>query len=193
MKIYLVRHGQTAWSLTGQHTGATDIPLTEHGEDEARRLRPRLDGIVFAHILSSPRSRARRTCELACAARPMEIEPDLAEWNYGAYDGLRSAEILARQPGWDIFADGCPGGESPDEIAARADRLIERLRGLDGNIALFSHGHFSRVFATRWLGAPITLGRHLSLSTGSLSVLAFDPHHPENAVLELWNATAATP
>jgi broad specificity phosphatase PhoE len=166
LKIYLVRHGQTTWSLSGQHTGATDIPLTAHGEEEARRLRPRLDPIPFTHVFSSPRARALRTCELACAAMPTEVEPDLAEWNYGEYEGLRGAEILARKPGWDIFNDGCPGGESP------------------------AHGHFSRVLTTRWLDAPIAFGKHLSLATGSLSVLGFDPHHPENAVLELWNATS---
>jgi broad specificity phosphatase PhoE len=151
-KLYLIRHGETEWSLSGQHTGSTDIPLTAHGEEEARRLVPRLSGTHFSVALCSPRQRAQRICELTGLGAVAQVEPDLAEWDYGDYEGLRTPEIAKERPGWNIFADG--NGELPNQVSVRADRLIGRLEALDGNVALFSHGHFSRVLAARWIGLP---------------------------------------
>src|SRR5580704_10030202 len=161
VKIYVVRHGETEWSLSGQHTGSTDIPLTGHGEEEARRLAPHLSCIRFSAALCSPRQRAKKTCELAGLGALAQVEPDLAEWDYGDYEGLRTSDIAKEQPGWNIFADGCPNGELPDQVSARADRLIGLLEVLDGNVALFSHGHFSRVLAARWIGLPTIGGLRL--------------------------------
>jgi broad specificity phosphatase PhoE len=175
-KLYVARHGETEWSLTGQHTRRTDIPLTAHGEDEARRLAPVLSGVQFSAVLCSPRQRARHTCELAGLGTSADTEADVAEWDYGDYEGLRSAEIVKDHSGWNIFADGCPNGETPAQVAARADRLIARLEALDGNVAVFSHGHFSRVLGARWIALPVIEGQHFSLSTGSLSILANDQH-----------------
>jgi broad specificity phosphatase PhoE len=191
LNVYFIRHGQTEWSLSGQHTGTTDIPLTARGEDEARELIPWLKQVRFGLVLTSPRRRARHTCELVGLGQEAQIEPDLAEWDYGDYEGKRSAEIAKTHPGWNIFQDGCPGGESPAAITARADRLIASLQSLEGNVALFSHGHFSSVLATRWIGLPVIEGQHLSLSTASLSILSYAPSHPEIRVIALWNATPA--
>jgi len=191
LRLYLIRHGETEWSLSGQHTGTSDIKLTAHGEDEARSLAPWLCGISFARVLISPRQRARRTCELAGLAPGAETTPDLAEWDYGEYEGMRSADIHKINPGWNIFRDGGPGGESPAQVSARADRLIDQLQSVEGNVALFSHGHFSCVLATRWIGLPVAEGEHLSLSTASLSILGYPPHHPDTRVISLWNATPA--
>jgi broad specificity phosphatase PhoE len=193
VKLYVVRHGETEWSLSGQHTGSTDIPLTAGGEEEAKRLAPWLSGISFSCALCSPRQRAQMTCELAGLGALAEIEPDLAEWDYGDYEGLRTPEILKERPGWNIFADGCPNGELPDQVSARADRLIRRLETLDGNVALFSHGHFSRVLTARWIGMPAIGGQRLMLDTGTLSILQDDPRHPENRVIALWNAGPSAP
>ena len=150
--IYLARHGETAWSLSGQHTGLTDLPLTERGESNARRLGERLRGLVFAKTVTSPLRRAVRTCELAGFGAVAEVDKDLVEWNYGQYEGRTSAEIHAERPDWQLFRDGCPGGESSAQIGARADRVVRRARAVDGNVLLFSSGHFLRVFAARWLG-----------------------------------------
>jgi probable phosphoglycerate mutase len=188
LRLHLIRHGQTEWSLSGQHTGSSDIPLTQHGEDEARALVPWLRGRRFTRVLCSPRQRARRTSELAGLVGA-ETEPALAEWDYGEYEGQRSADIHKTRPGWNIFADGCPGGETPAQVAARADGLIATLAALQGNVALFSHGHFSCVLATRWIGLPVIEGQHLSLSTASLSILGYAPSHPDVRVISLWNAT----
>ena len=177
--LYLIRHGGTAWSISGQHTGRTDIPLTPGGENEATRLKHRLDNIGFAHVLTSPSRRARRTCELVGLEGAAEIDPDLAEWDYGEYEGRRSVDILAERPGWNVFRDGCPGGETPPQVSDRADRLIARLRALDGAVALFSHGHFGSVLAARWIGLPVIEAQHLLLDTASLSVLGNHPHHPD--------------
>jgi broad specificity phosphatase PhoE len=182
----LVRHGETEWSLSGRHTGRTEVPLTARGEEGARALAPLLKDVAFSRVLTSPRLRAQRTCSLA-GPQGAEIEPDLAEWDYGDYEGLRSSEILALRPGWNIFADGCPGGETPDDVRARADRLIARLRTAGGDVALFSHGHFGRVLATRWIGLPVIGGQHLALSVASISVLGRDPSHPETSAITLWN------
>jgi len=191
LQIYLIRHGQTEWSQSGQHTGSTDIALTPHGEDEARHLRPWLSGIAFTRVLSSPRIRALRTAELTGIAAPVEVEPDLAEWDYGAFEGQRSAEIRLTNPYWSIYRDGCPGGESPEQITARADRLIDRLSAMSGNIALFSHGHFGRSVATRWIGLNLVEAQHFVLGTATVSILGFDPSHPETRVIASWNISPA--
>jgi probable phosphoglycerate mutase len=163
--IYLARHGETAWTVSGQHTGLTDIPLTERGERNARRLGDRLKGLKFAPVFTSPLQRARRTCELAGFGAVAEIDTDLVEWNYGFYEGRTTAEILKERADWQLFRDGCPGGESPVQISARADRVVARLRALDGNVLLFSSGHFLRVLAARWCGWEASFGR----STGQRS------------------------
>jgi probable phosphoglycerate mutase len=190
MELYYLRHGQTAWSLTGQHTGKTDLPLTPPGEAEARALAPLLHGIAFDQVLTSPRQRARRTAELA--GHPgATVEPDLAEWDYGDYDGLTIEEIRAQRPDWDIYRDGAPGGESPDQIVARADRLIARLTQQTGRIAAFSHGHFGRVLAVRWIGLPLAAAKHFAVDTASRSILDRDPGRGGRARIVQWNVRAA--
>jgi probable phosphoglycerate mutase len=193
LRLYLIRHGETEWSISGQHTGRSDIPLTGHGEDEARALAPSLRAISFSDVLTSPRQRARRTCELAGLGSRAEIEPDLAEWDYGEYEGQRSADIREARAGWMIFRDGCPGGETPAQVAARADRVIARLSWMHGDVAVFSHGQFSCVLAARWIGLPVIEARHFLLEPASLSVLGYNPDHPESAVIALWNSTPAAP
>jgi len=188
LHLYLVRHGETTWSLTHQHTGRTDIPLTEHGEEEARQLGKRLSGTKFDRTFSSPSQRAQRTCALVTSNAAIKIEPDLAEWNYGDYEGGCTADIRKERPNWNIFRDGCPGGEMPGQISDRADRLIAFLRTLDGKIALFSHGQFGCVLAARWIGLPVIEGPHFVLGTASLSILGYDPDHPKVPVIALWNA-----
>jgi broad specificity phosphatase PhoE len=187
LRLFLIRHGETDWSLTGQHTGRTDLPLTVFGEDEARSLVQRLRDVPFAQVLTSPRQRARRTCELAGLSGASEIVEDLAEWDYGDDEGRRSEDIRHERPDWDLFQDGCPKGETPAQVNARADRLCTRLRALDGNVALFTHGQFGSVLAARWIGLPLQQARHFPLGTGALSILGYDPHHPEVAVLASWN------
>jgi|GEM_PF-130710 len=190
LHLYLIRHGETEWALTSRHTGRTDIALTQNGEDEARKLGRHLRDIQFAHVLTSPLKRARRTCELVGLEGIPEIEPDLSEWNYGDYEGRRSVDIRKEEPNWNVFRDGCPHGEMPAEVSGRADRLIARLRTMDGKIALFSHGQFGAVLATRWIGLPLAEARHFPLATASLSILAFNPDHPEVPVIALWNAAS---
>lgn len=189
-QLYLIRHGETEWSLSGQHTGVTDVPLTARGEAEARELARRLAGIPFSRVLTSPRQRARRTCELAALNPASEIETDLVEWNYGDYEGRRSAEILQARPGWNLFLDGGLNGETPAQVSDRANRLIARLRTLKGNVALFTHGHFGRVLSVRWIGFPVSEGQHLQLDTASLSILGCDPHHHEMPVIVMWNSNS---
>jgi len=189
LRLYYIRHGETAWSLTGQHTGVTDIPLTANGEAGARELRPWLERVAFTQVLTSPRQRARRTCELAGLGARAEIEPDLAEADYGDYEGQLSADIEKDLPGWNLFRDGCPNGESPTQISERADRLIARLTGMQGDVALFSHGHLGAMLAARWLELPVLEGRHFPLTTCSVSILGFAAHHPGDRVIDLWNAT----
>jgi len=185
---YLARHGETAWSLTGQHTGLTDLPLTEHGEQNARALGERLVGLNFAKVFTSPLQRAARTCELAGFGAIAEVDRDLVEWNYGQYEGRRTAEIYAERPDWQLFRDGCPGGESPDQVGARADCVLSRVRAFQGNVLLFSSGHFLRVLAARWLGLKPAAGRHFLLSTASLSALGYE-HNLCQPVIQLWNDT----
>ena len=187
-RIYLVRHGETAWSLSGQHTGRTDIPLTEKGEQEARTLPDRLHHVSFNRVFTSPLQRARRSAELAALNRPAEIDPDLEEWNYGDYEGLRTSEIRGRNPDWSIFKDGCPQGESPTQVSLRADRVIARLRNLEGDIAIFSHGHFGRVLAVRWIGLGIEQALHFLLGTASLSILGYGHRLAAEPAIILWNA-----
>lgn len=186
--LYLARHGETVWSLSGQHTGLTDLPLTEHGERNARQLGERLRGLRFAKIFTSPLQRAARTCELAGFGAVAEMDPDLVEWNYGEYEGLRSAEILAKRPGWLIFRDGCPGGESPEQIAARADRVVKRVRTVGDDVLVFSSGHFLRILAARWLGLEPMAGKYVLLGTTSLSTLSYE-HELSQPAIQLWNDT----
>jgi probable phosphoglycerate mutase len=187
--IYVARHGETAWSLTGQHTGLTDLPLTIRGECNGRRLSERLRGLTFTKVFTSPLKRAARTCELAGFGGIAEIDPDLMEWNYGEYEGRRGAEIRAERPGWHLFRDGCPGGESPAQVAARADRVVNRLRTAGGDVLLFSSGHFIRVLACRWIGIePTVNARSFMLSTASLSALGYE-NDLSRPVIRLWNDT----
>lgn len=190
-RLYLVRHGETEWSLSRQHTGRTDIPLTEEGEQDARKLGERLRAVRFSHSFTSPMQRAQRTCTLTGLTPVAEIEPDLAERDYGDYEGQRSADIRKKRPDWNIFRDGCPQGEMPAQVSDRADRLIARLRGLRGNVALFSHGQFLCVLAARWIGLPLTEGPHFLLGTASLSILGYNPAHPKIRVIALWNVSPA--
>ncbi len=184
--VCLARHGETAWSLSGQHTGLTDLPLTDRGERNARLLGERLKSLTVAHVFTSPLRRARRTCELAGFGASAVLDPDLVEWNYGGYEGLRTAEIHQQRPDWDLFRDGGPGGEGVEEVAARADRVIRRLRALTGDVLLFSSGHFLRVLGARWCGLEAAVGRHLALQTASVSLLSYE-HTLQNPVLQLWD------
>jgi broad specificity phosphatase PhoE len=186
--IYLARHGETAWSLTGQHTGLTDLPLTERGEQNAHALGERLIGVNFAKVFTSPLQRATRTCELAGFGAVAEVDRDLLEWNYGQYEGRRTAEIHAERPDWRLFRDGSPGGESPDQVGARADGVLRRVRAVRADVLLFSSGHFLRVLAARWLGLGPAAGRYLLLSTASLSALGYE-HNLGQPVIRLWNDT----
>ena len=188
LSIYFFRHGQTAWSLSGQHTGKTDIPLTAQGEDEARALLPWVRQVKFSHVLTSPRVRARRTCALVGLGDVAEIEPRLSEWDYGDYEGELSSDIRKERPGWNIFSDGCPDGEMPAQVSDRADHLIAYLTKMNGNIALFSHGHFGLALAVRWIGLAIEQGQHFQFKTASLGILSFNSSDPETRVISLWNA-----
>jgi probable phosphoglycerate mutase len=184
--IYLARHGETAWTLSGQHTGLSDIPLTERGERNARSLGERLKGMSFAAVFTSPLQRARRTCELAGFGAVATVESDLVEWHYGDYEGKTTAEIRQQRPDWDLFRDGCPNGENAADVGQRADRVVARLRAVGGNVLVFSSGHFLRVLAARWLGLPPTGGRYLYLGTAALSILGYE-HGLGEPVIRLWN------
>ena len=185
-KVYLVRHGETAWTISGQHTGRTDTPLTEQGERDARSLSARLGGVTFARVLTSPLLRARRTGELAGFGSSLEPDPDLQEWDYGVYEGRRTADIEAERPGWRLFEDGCPGGEAADAVGARADRVIARARACSGNVLLFAHRDIFRVLAARWLRLAARAGRRFYLATASLSILGYH-HDLDEPVIHLWN------
>ena len=186
--VYLARHGETAWSLSGQHTGLTDLPLTDRGERNARRLGERFRGLSFSKVLTSPLQRARKTCELAGFGAQAEIDRDLLEWNYGEYEGRRTEEIHAERPDWQLFRDGCPGGESPQQVGARADRVVKRIREIHGNVLIFSSGHILRVLTARWLGLEPADGKYFLLSTASLSALGYE-HNLSQPVIQLWNDT----
>ena len=186
-KLYFIRHGETEWSLSSRHTGSTDLPLTSHGEDQARKLGVRVRDLPFSRVLTSPQQRARRTCELVRLTPLAEIEPDLAEWDYGAYEGQKTVEIWQQRPGWNLFRDGCPGGEMPAQISDRADRVIASLGDQQGNIALFSHGQFGCALAARWIGLQVIEGQHFLIYAASLSILGYNPSHPEVRVISMWN------
>ena len=188
LRLYLIRHGETEWSLSNRHTGRTDIPLTAHGEASARALSPWLAHVQFARVLTSPRQRARQTCELAGLGPAAEIEPDLSEWDYGDYEGRRSVDIRKVRADWNLFRDGCPHGETPAQICERADRVMLVLRTTRGNVALFTHGQFASALAARWIELPVVDGQHFALGPASLSILAHNAHHPAVRVIELWNA-----
>jgi broad specificity phosphatase PhoE len=189
-RLYLIRHGETARSLSGQHTGRTDIPLTEQGEQDARKLAERLHVVRFSRVFTSPLQRARRTCELAGLGEVAEIEPDLTEWDYGDYEGQFSLDTRKKRPDWNLFRDGGPRGESPAQVSERADRLIARVRTLGDNIALFSHGQFGRALAARWIGLGVGQAQHFVLHTASLSILGYEHNLAEEAAIVLWNATS---
>ena len=184
--VYLARHGETAWSLSGQHTGLTDLPLTERRERNARRLAERLKGLNFSKVFTSPLQRAVRTCELAGFGRRAEVDRDLLEWNCSEYEGLRTQEIHAKCPDWQLFRDGCPGGESPMQVGVRADRVAKRVREIQGDVLIFSSDHILRVLGARWLGLESFPGKYLLLSRASLSVLGYE-HNPSQPVIQLWN------
>jgi probable phosphoglycerate mutase len=186
--VYLARHGETAWSLTGQHTGLVDLPLTEHGERNARRLGERLQGLTFVKVFTSPLQRVSRTCELAGFKAAALVDPDLLEWNYGDYEGKTTEEILKDRPGWQMYRDGYPGGESAEQVGARADLVVSRVRAIEGNVLLFSSRHFLRVLAARWLGLGPEAGRFFLLSTASLSALGYEDNRSQ-PVIRLWDDT----
>jgi probable phosphoglycerate mutase len=188
MQTFLFRHGETQWSLSGQHTGRTDIPLTANGELRASQLRGLLQAITFDHVFSSPLQRAWRTCELAGFGSVAKADPDLMEWNYGEFEGRTTADIRSQHPGWDVFQDGCPGGESVLQISRRADRVLAGLRPLGGKVALFSHGQFLRALAVRWIGQEVLQGRHFGLDTASISILGYEHADGETPAISVWNA-----
>lgn len=183
--VYLARHGETEWSLAGRHTGRTDIPLTATGEADARKIGTRLASISFSRVFTSPLQRARRTAELAGFAP--EPDPELMEWHYGEYEGLTTAEIRARRPGWDLFRDGTPGGESVSDVSDRADGAVAKLKALSGNVLVFAHGHILRVIAARWVRQPVPFARALLLSTATVCILGFDHQAMDEPAIKLWN------
>ena len=188
-ELYFIRHGETEWSLSGRHTGHTEIPLTPHGGKQARELGLRLQILGFLRVLTNPRQRARQTYKLAGLTPPAEIDTDLSEWDYGDYEGLTTAQIRTQRPEWNVYRDGCPGGETSAQVSDRADRVIARLAAKEGNIALFSHGQFGCVFAARWIGLPATEGRHFSLGPASVNILGYSPGNPEIPVIVRLNGT----
>lgn len=186
-KIYLIRHGETEWTISGQHTGTTDIPLTEKGKEDAMKLKRELQDVSFQLILSSPMQRAFNTCELAGFAKQARLDPDLVEWNYGEYEGLTTKQIWKNDPHWEIFAQGAPGGESVADVGARATHILAKLKSIHSSVALFSHGHFLRVLAARWLGLPPNEGRLFDLHPASISILGIEHQHH---VIAQWNDTS---
>ena len=186
-QIFLIRHGETEWSRTGRHTGRTDVPLTTNGERRAAQFREGLQNFKFTHVFTSPLQRAQRTCELAGFSAVARVEPDLREWDYGDYEGRTTPDIRARQTGWNLFEDGGPGGESVGQISQRVDRVLAGLRRMDGTVALFSHGHFLRALAVRWIGQPVQEGQHFALDTASLSILGYEHRNDEIPAISLWN------
>lgn len=190
LRVFVMRHGETQWSASGRHSGRVDIALTDNGRSEARKLGQRIADFKFSHVLMSPLERARHTCELAGCGEQAKIEPDLIEWDNGSYEGLTSEEVKATHPGWNLFRDGCPEGESPQQMSVRVDRLIKTLHTFTGDVAIFTHGHLGRVLAARWLGLPVEVGERFMLSTASLSLLDFHRDQSELPVISLWNSHA---
>lgn len=186
-RVYLVRHGETAWSLSGRHTGRTDLALTACGENDARGLASVLEDVQFTHVMSSPLLRASRTCELVQRGRVATQSRDLTEWDYGDYEGLTPVEIDRLDPGWNVFDDGCPGGEDPADMERRADTVIADVRGLTGTIALFTHGHIGRVIAARWIGLEVSGAKHFILDTAAFGILSFAHDNPAEPVIQSWN------
>ena len=184
-QIYLIRHGETEWSLSGQHTGITDIPLTENGRKVAKTVGAGVGQGELRAGSDEPAGARSETCELAGLGERAEIDSDLMEWNYGEYEGLTPKQIHAQAPEWMLFNDGCPGGESPEQVGARVDRVIARVRAVEGHVALFAHGHIFRVFAARWLGLPATAGCHFLLDTATLNILGYYRGIP---AVKRWNA-----
>jgi probable phosphoglycerate mutase len=184
-QVYLMRHGETAWSVSGQHTSITDMPLTENGRSVAKQLQPVFTKETFALVLTSPLRRARETCALAGLGARAEIDHDLMEWHYGDYEGLTTHQIQAHRPGWLVFTDGCPGGESPEQVGARVDRVIAKVRAVEGHVAVFAHGHVLRVFAARWLGLRVADGGHFLLDTATLNIMSYYRDIP---AVQRWNA-----
>ena len=187
--VWLIRHGETEWTVSRRHTGLSDLPLTQAGVDQARSLRNWLQGASFERVFCSPLQRAARTCELSGYGSVAEIDRDLVEWNYGDYEGQKRREILAERPKWDIFRNGCPNGESPADVAVRADRFLSRVRTTSGNVAVFSSGHFLRVLIARWLGLDPSAGRYFKLGTATLTILGFDHNSTSEPVIRLLNET----
>ncbi|MDP9344797.1 MAG: histidine phosphatase family protein [Actinomycetota bacterium] len=185
-EVWLIRHAATEWSVSGQHTGRTDVPLLEEGREAARRLPGRLGGHAFARVLVSPLSRARDTADLAGLGADAQVRDDLMEWDYGDYEGLTTPEIRRQRPEWFLWRDGVPHGETPDDVAARVDRVIEEALGVDGDIALFAHGHVLRALAARWLGQDAAFGAHLHLGTAAICVLGWER---DVRVIDRWNQT----
>jgi probable phosphoglycerate mutase len=190
MRLYLIRHGETEWSASGQHTSRTDLPLTAHGQEEARDIAATVAGVNFTHIISSPRLRARQTCAHIDPDGRMQIDEELTEWDYGEYEGRRSVDILQDRPGWNLFRDGAPGGETPQQVTDRVDRVCARLRALSGDVAVCSHGHLGRVLGVRWIGLPIAAAQRLLLGTATVSILDSAYNRADFPVIALWNATA---
>jgi len=188
--LYLIRHGETEWSVFHRYAGHIDVPLTAQGEGQAGRLGEMLRPTTFSQVWVSPLQRARRTCELAGLSNGSRVDPRLLEWNFGNYEGLTTSAIRAERPGWNLFRDGCPGGESAEEVAARVESTIEELRTLEGCIALFSHKQLLRSLAVRWIGLPIQSASHFSLDTGSLSILGFESGVSGMPVISRWNGGA---
>jgi len=189
VNVFVMRHGETAWSVTGRHTSTTDLPLTENGRRLAERLRPVLAREMFARVFVSPMRRARETCELASLGNAAVMEPELAEWKYGEYEGLTPQQIQKNAPDWLIFRDGCPGGEVPEQVGARVDRVIGGVRAVNGNVALFAHGHVLRVLVARWIGFPPGAGAHFLLDTGTFCVLS---NYYELPAVRVWNGPLPT-
>jgi broad specificity phosphatase PhoE len=187
-QVFLMRHGETLWSLSGQHSGRADIALTENGMSEAKQLAKQVGRISFQHILVSPLRRAKETCLAAGMWEEAVLEPDLMEWDNGEFEGKTRFEIERSHPGWNLFRDGCPGGESPGEISDRADRLKSKLETLQGNIAIFTHGHFGRVLGARWIGLSVEFAERLLLDTASLSILGYQHDDATQQVISLWNS-----
>lgn len=190
-ELYLLRHGETEWTISGRHTGITEVPLTPNGEKEARDSGRFFPSIGFSKVLSSPRQRARKTCELAGLGALMQVHEDLHEWVYGDYEGLLPKEIQARHPGWNVFEHGCPNGETPAQVSARADLVLAAIKKMEGKVAVVSHGHFSRALAVRWVGLPIEHGHVLDSSTASVSILGFSKNSGK-PLIKLWNRTTAS-
>lgn len=189
-KLYLVRHADTAWTDSHKHTGRTDVPLNEHGLERARQLAERLRGLTFVRVFTSPLQRAVKTCELAGFAAAAEVDADLIEWDYGCLEGRRTSDVVKERPGWDLFRDGCPGGETPQQVATRADRFIARLRDVDGDVVAFSSGHVIRMIAARWSGLPPIAGRVFFCGPASVNVLGFEHDSRDEPIILLWNSSA---